>query len=123
VLEGLLRHVLDDEATYRAAMRLYLDQWMSSVPDDEARVGREGRRQRWFTHTLGPLREQLGDARFERTVRALGLLTGIEAMLVLRDVYRLDDDEALAVASWAAEAVLDRALTEAAADGGGAPTS
>lgn len=119
LLEALNRHVLDAEVPYRAALRLYLDQWLAAAAEgDDDPVVREGRRTRWFTRTLGPLRDDLGDERFERTVSALALLAGAEPVVVLRDVDHLRGDEAVDVARWAAEAVLTTAVREAEAETG-----
>lgn len=114
LLDALNRHVLDAEVPYRAALRLYLDQWLAAAAEgDDDPVVREGRRTRWLTRTLGPLREDLGDERFERTVAALALLAGAEPVVVLRDVDHLRGEDAVAVARWAAEAVLAAAISEA----------
>lgn len=117
LLDALNRHVLDAEVPYRAALRLYLDQWLAAAAEgDDDPVVREGRRTRWLTRTLGPLRDELGDERFERTVAALALLAGAEPVVVLRDVDHLRGDEAVEVAHWAAEAVLAAARHEAEAE-------
>jgi AcrR family transcriptional regulator len=108
VLHLLNRHVLAEEARFRNAIRVYQDLWLgASAAGDDAPVVREGRRTRWFETCLAPLRAQVGDEAVDRLVAALSLLAGGEAMVVMRDVCRLDDAEALAITDWAARTLVD----------------
>jgi AcrR family transcriptional regulator len=111
VLHRFNRQVLDEEARYRNAMRVYQELWFGAAASgDPAPVVREGRRVRWFRTVLAPLRGRHGDDAVERLVVGLSVLTGMEAMTTLRDVCRLAPDEALAVTEWAASALADAAL-------------
>ena len=111
ILEALNRHVLADEVRFRTLVRLYLDQWLAGVAaGDDAPVVREGRRRRWLAQALDPVAGRLGPGELDRLTAALSLLTGAEAMVVLRDVCQLGPEEALEVTSWAARALLEAAL-------------
>jgi AcrR family transcriptional regulator len=113
VLHRFNRHVLSEEIRFRNAMRVYQDLWLAaSAAGDDAPVVREGRRTRWFETCLAPLRAQVGEAAFDRLVAGLSVLGGMEAMTALRDVCRLDGDEALAVADWAARVLVAATLTD-----------
>ena len=118
VLQAFNRTVLGDEVRYRTAARLYQDQWLAAHAEGEdAPVFREGRRQRWFTAALAPLVDagRLRARDLDRLLPALSMLCGAEAVIVLRDVCRLDEDDALAVTEWAAHTLLQAALDEASA--------
>jgi hypothetical protein len=107
VLQQLNRHVLAEERQYRTTLRFYLDQWLASAAaGEETPILREGRRVRWFSESLAPLRDTIPEAEFDRLVAALSLLCGTEGIAVLRDVCHLDPDDALAVTEWAARALL-----------------
>ena len=109
-------HVLADEELYRRAMRSYLDLWLAAREKDPAEsfpTVREGRRMRWFADSLAPLRESVPDATLRRMQLALCMVMGSEAMVVMRDVCRLEPEEALAVTRWAARAILEAGLGEA----------
>jgi AcrR family transcriptional regulator len=113
VLRVFNEHVLDEEVRFRTAMRVYQDMWLGAAASgEESPLVREGRRQRWFADALAPLREELGDEAWTRLVAALSVFGGMEAMTVLRDVCRLDRKEALAVADWAARALVAAAQSE-----------
>jgi AcrR family transcriptional regulator len=113
LFESFNRHVLAEETRYRSVLRLYLDQTLSAARvDGDPPIVREGRRTRWITETLAPLRGTLPDETLHRLENALCLVMGIEAMVVLRDVCQLDPDEAVAVTQWAAQALLRGALSD-----------
>jgi AcrR family transcriptional regulator len=106
------RHVRDEEVQYRTTLRFYLDQWLAAVAEgDDNPVVREGRRKRWFTELLAPFGDTVPAADLERLVAGLSMLAGAEALMVLRDVCHLDDDEAQAVTQWAARALIDATTT------------
>lgn len=108
VLDLFNRHVADAEVEYRTALRLYLDQWLrEKEAGDDAPQVREGRRRRWFEHSLEPVRDTVAPEQWERAITGLCMLSGPEALTVLRDVCHLDDEGGRAAARWAAETLLD----------------
>jgi AcrR family transcriptional regulator len=70
------------------------------------------RRIDWIESTLKPLKSRLGGAAHARLVSALALCTGIEALLVLRDICGLSPNEAIQESQWLARAALKQSLTE-----------
>ena len=108
LVDRLNRHVHAAEVQYRTAMRLYQDQWLdAAAKGEDAPVVREGRRTRWLAQSLAPIGDAVSPAELDRLIAALSLVTGAEAMVVLRDVCQLDADAASAVTDWAARALLD----------------
>jgi AcrR family transcriptional regulator len=76
-------------------------------------VPRRGtRRLDWIESAIHPLRKRLGQARFKRLVCALALCTGIEALLVLRDICGLSPAEVTRVTQWLCRAMLAASLAE-----------
>jgi AcrR family transcriptional regulator len=75
---------------------------------------RRGHRIDILSHAAMPLRTQLGKRGFDRLVRALSVVYGIEAYVVLRDIWGARDREIQAIARWAADALVDAALRDAA---------
>ena len=66
---------------------------------------------RWLETALAPM-DKLPPERKRRLQAALALTLGGEAIITMKDVCRLDNDEALAVLRWAATALLRAALQE-----------
>jgi AcrR family transcriptional regulator len=77
---------------------------------------RGGRRVDWIELALAPLKSRLGKAEYSRLVSALALITGIEALLVLRDIRGLSESQAIHVSQWMASAVLAQTMREAGLD-------
>ena len=105
--------VLAEEEHFRTAARVYLDTWLRSRHNGhDVLVVREGRRMRWLKTVLAPL-DDLPPERKRLLQAALALTLGGEAIITMKDVCRLDDEEALAVLRWAATALLRAAVGEA----------
>jgi AcrR family transcriptional regulator len=110
---GLMR---DNEALMRGYLLLALEQWAKVQAGEE--LGEEpikrGGRLEAIGATLEPFTKQLTDAAIRRLSVALSLLVGIEAHIIFRDIWGLDDDEARGISLWMA-----RVLAEATAEEGG----
>ena len=117
LLDACNRIVLAEEVSMRTALRIYLDTWLESRRNGgdvlgDVPVVREGRRMRWLDKALAPARAQLSEAQWRRLRSALALTLSIEAVVVMKDVCRIEDDEALAVLRWAATVLLRAGLDE-----------
>jgi hypothetical protein len=64
---------------------------------------------RWLDHALEPA-NGLTDDRRKRLKAALALTLSIDAVVIMKDVCLLDDEEALDVLRWAARALLSAGL-------------
>jgi AcrR family transcriptional regulator len=103
---------LAKEPHFRRALWVYQDIWLrSNRSGDDAPAVREGRRIRWLDHVLEPL-DTMPDDRKQRLRAALALTLGADAVVVMKDVCRLDDDETLDVLRWTAMTILRAALAE-----------
>ncbi|BBE34435.1 TetR/AcrR family transcriptional regulator [Sphingosinicella microcystinivorans] len=67
---------------------------------------RQDRRTPMLEEALAPARASFNAADFKALIAALSLVVGPEAMIVFRDVLRLDDAEATRVRRWAIEALI-----------------
>lgn len=104
------------EATFKAALKLSLDQWarrQAGTLGDEPRFTR-GHRVDLLEEAVAPLHERLPPATVKRLAQALSLVFGVEAFIILKDIWGLDGQATQAVARWAALALV-AAATEGAA--------
>jgi len=69
---------------------------------------------RWLDEVLEPVRADLPAEQWRRLRAALALTLGIDAVVVMKDVCHLDDDEFPDVLRWAATALLRAGLEDAA---------
>ena len=105
------RILVEKEVPMRTALRVYLDAWLAKrAAGVAAPEVRPGRRMEWIDIALQPAGRRLSKAQKRRLSAALALTLGIEALVVMKDVCRLDDDEALAVLRWVATTLLDAGL-------------
>jgi len=102
------------EATFKAALRLSLEQWahrQAGTLGDEPRFTR-GHRVELLRDAIAPLEDVLSKADVDRLAQALSLIFGVEALIVLKDIWGLDGDKTAAVAQWAATALVRAAIAE-----------
>jgi AcrR family transcriptional regulator len=102
----------ENEALMRGSLLLALEQWAKVQAGEE--LGEEpikrGGRLEAIAATLEPFTDKLGDDAIRRLSVALSVVVGIEAHVIFRDIWELDEDEAQQVSLWMA-----RVLAEAAA--------
>jgi hypothetical protein len=64
----------------------------------------------WIRLALRPLEGRLGSSERKRLVNAIALCTGIEALLVFRDICGLSEAEATRVGQWMCRTLLKETL-------------
>ncbi len=114
------RRMGESEASLRAALRLALNQWArerAGTLGGEPRIAR-GNRIRLLRLALAPLKDRLPRRSFDRLVQAVAVLFGTETMVVLKDLFGLDNRQVAEVAEWAARALVRSALAEQPPRGG-----
>ena len=103
------------EATFRAALKLSLDQWaqrQAGTLGSEPQFTR-GHRIDLLRDAVAPLRGRIPEAGFDRLSKALSLLFGIEALIVIKDIWGGSAEDAREVVLWAAGALMAAAKAEA----------
>lgn len=100
--------IAETEPQQRTMLRLSLEE----QPDPGELPLRQGRAVGWFADALSVLRPELGEDDVRRIAVAVRSAVGIEARVWLTDVAGLSGDEAVALMSWSARAMLRHALTE-----------
>jgi hypothetical protein len=70
----------------------------------------------WIEQAVEPLRSRLSAPELDRLVSALSVIIGFEAMIVLRDVRGLADDDAADLSVAMARALVDQAMADQALD-------
>ena len=96
----------------RTLLRLTVDSPSSARSPDQPLRGY--RRIEWIERALAPLHGKVNSARFERLVSALAMVIGWESLIVARDIRALSLEEAEQVSAWAARALVNATIAEAA---------
>jgi AcrR family transcriptional regulator len=114
VVRAVQRAAFQNEGLLYAMVRLSLERRLGGQRGAgepmPARV-RGGRRLDWIKAAIAPLRQKLGRRKFERLVSALTLCVGIEAVIALRDIRALDQEESISVCRWTARSLLRASLS------------
>ncbi|HEX9853627.1 MAG TPA: helix-turn-helix domain-containing protein [Woeseiaceae bacterium] len=116
LLETSMPRVEEFEATFKAALKLSLDQWAKRQADvlgNEPQFTR-GHRVDLLMEATQPLAGRLTRSQHLRLAQALSLVFGLELLVVLKDIWGLTASEASDVAQWAAAALVDASEREAA---------
>jgi len=100
VVDRVIEMVLRNEALFRTYLR-------SALADGESRGAR---RTRWIGKAIGEDARRMGEKNARRLTAALSLLTGIETIIVLRDVCRLDEPHIKDVVRWTVKALVEASL-------------
>jgi AcrR family transcriptional regulator len=102
------------EPQLRAAAQLALEQWaLERAGLLEEEPYRRGHRVRILEHAIAPLAPGLPAAVRNRLHRALSVIYGIEAYVILRDIWGEGDRELERTVLWMADALIDAALRDA----------
>jgi AcrR family transcriptional regulator len=119
VVQRLAGVMFDDEPFWRARLSALLElaREKAANPDDHQPL-RSGGRMYITSQALAGLEDTLGPKLHRRLTMALMLVYGLEAMISTKDACGLERQEATEVMRWAAQALLQAALTQAAS---GAP--
>ena len=109
-----LPRIAEFEATFRAALKLSLEQWARRQAGTLGKEEefRRGHRKELLEEAVQPLKDVLTADQLKRLVAGLSVMFGIEAILVLKDINGLDDDHVEKTIVWAARAMVRQALAE-----------
>lgn len=108
----VVRLAAREEPLLRAALLISLEQWAQQQAGEglvEEKIRRGGRRAS-VASALAPAAGQADATTLTRLEAALAVLVGIEARVVLTDIYGLDDDQIEEVVQWASTALADAAF-------------
>jgi AcrR family transcriptional regulator len=109
VIAAFTALIADTEAQQRTMLRLSLEQ---PLHEDDSLPLRQGRAIGWISEALEPLRGQISDSELVRLVQAIRATTGIEALVWLTDIARLEPSQARNLMRWSAQALLRQALVD-----------
>jgi len=115
LITSSMPRISEFEATFKAALKLSLEQWaerQAGTLGTEAPFKR-GHRVELLQQAIAPLEATLPEPQFKRLAQALSLTYGLEVLIVLKDIWGLAFDETREVALWAANALVRAAIAEA----------
>jgi AcrR family transcriptional regulator len=114
LLSMSMPRILEFEATFKAALKLTLEQWAKG---QAGTLGKEppfkrGHRVELLQSAIAPLRGTLSRKQFQRLAKSLSLVYGLEVLTILKDLWGLEFAEVQDVAQWTARALIRAAVEE-----------
>ncbi|HZD64556.1 MAG TPA: hypothetical protein VE152_00495 [Acidimicrobiales bacterium] len=100
--------MLEEQAALHNMVRVTVDGWFAERERPDA--VRQTRRSGWIDHALAPVEASLPPGQLRRLRFALALVMGAQALIVTRDVWRLEPEEATEVMRFAAATLIRGAL-------------
>lgn len=115
LLDLSMPRILEFEATFKAALKLSLEQWAQRQAGTlgEEPPFKRGHRVELLQNAIAPLKKTLPKKQFQRLAKALSLVYGLEVLIILKDLWGLEFDEVQEVAQWTANALVRAAVAEA----------
>jgi AcrR family transcriptional regulator len=102
LVSDVFNMVVENEGVFRALL--------GASASQSPHAHRGGRRLNWLREALSPLKAEIPAKEFEQLVNALALVTGIEALVVVRDVCELDNKQGERLLRWTAKSLLAQAV-------------
>ena len=100
----------DFEPHMRAALQLALEhQSLEAAGLLEEEPFRRGQRTEILATTISPLKKKLNSKSYQRLLKALAVVYGIEPMVILKDICGASDRETEAIVRWMMDALVDAA--------------
>jgi len=116
VFENTFPRFREYEVQMRAAMQLSLEHWAKERAGLlEEQPFKRGFRVRIMEDAIAPMATQLSPADHLRLHQALTVIYGIEAWVILKDIWGLSDRGVEKIALWMADALVKAALAESLA--------
>lgn len=115
LFESSLPRIDEFEATFRAALKVSLENWANDRAgrEEDEHTFKRGHRLDLLSDALSPLRQELSRKQFKKLVQALSLIFGVEALIVLKDISGLNSKEILTQTKWMASTMVRAAIAEA----------
>lgn len=104
LVSDIFHMILNNESVFRALL--------GNSVTGHTQVRRGGRRIPWLKEALSPLQGRVPSKRLDKLIHALSLVTGVEALIVMRDICEMEPKEAERILRWTARAILKTFLAE-----------
>lgn len=102
------------EGALRGALQISLQQWAKErqlKPFTEKRFVR-GNRKEILLKVIEPLKADYPPEMWDKVLKAFSLVYGSEVFLVMKDIWKMDDQQVIDMTQWMAKAILNQAKSD-----------
>ncbi|HHR5901344.1 TPA: TetR/AcrR family transcriptional regulator [Providencia alcalifaciens] len=119
-IDELLRYAFPrmfaHEGVLRAALQTSLQQWAlgrsSPSPESEEKRLERGNRKDILAMVTLPMKSEFPEEIINKVIKAFSVIYGSEIFLVLKDIWKLDNDQVTEIAQWMAKAIINQAIAD-----------
>lgn len=106
------------EGALRAALLVSLQQWAQQrseeanqqISEDKKLV--RGHRKEILSNVVEPLQGKMAPEIIDKVIHSFSLIYGSEVFLVMKDIWKMDDQQVIDITKWMAKAIINQAVKE-----------
>lgn len=102
------------EGALRGALQVSLQQWAKERQSSEYAEKRfiRGHRKEILQKVIEPLKAHYPQEMWDKVIKAFSLIYGSEVFLVMKDIWKMDDQQVIDMTQWMAKAILNQAKSD-----------
>ncbi|OAT25343.1 TetR/AcrR family transcriptional regulator [Proteus myxofaciens] len=102
------------EGALRGALQVSLQQWAKERQSKEFTEKRfiRGHRKDILLRVIEPLKVKYPQEMWDKVIKAFSLVYGSEVFLVMKDIWKMDDQQVIDMTQWMAKAILNQAIAD-----------
>ncbi|MBG6037565.1 TetR/AcrR family transcriptional regulator [Proteus cibarius] len=106
------------EGALRGALQVSLQQWAKERQSSEYAEKRfiRGHRKEILLKVIEPLKSRYPQEMWDKVIKSFSLIYGSEVFLVMKDIWKMDDQQVIDMTQWMAKAILNQAKSDYPAD-------
>ncbi|HDN2512474.1 TPA: TetR/AcrR family transcriptional regulator [Providencia rettgeri] len=107
--------MFEHEGALRAALQASLQQWAQgrSAPQEvKNKQFERGNRKDILTMVTAPMKSEYPQEIIDKVIKAFSVIYGSEIFLVLKDIWKMDNEQVIELAQWMAKAIINQAITD-----------
>ncbi|EPL6454385.1 MULTISPECIES: TetR/AcrR family transcriptional regulator [Providencia] len=107
--------MFEHEGALRAALQASLQQWAQgrSAPQEvKSKQFERGNRKDILAMVTTPMKSEYPQEIVDKVIKAFSVIYGSEIFLVLKDIWKMDNQQVIELAQWMAKAIMNQAISD-----------
>ncbi|WP_374444552.1 TetR/AcrR family transcriptional regulator [Providencia sp.] len=107
--------MFEHEGALRAALQASLQQWAQgrSAPKEvKSKQFERGNRKDILAMVTTPMKSEYPQEIVDKVIKAFSVIYGSEIFLVLKDIWKMDNQQVIELAQWMAKAIMNQAISD-----------
>lgn len=109
--------MFEHEGALRAALQVSLQQWADTRSqhnhnDLKEKHFQRGNRKKILSMVTEPMESEFSPDIIDKTIKAFSVIYGSEILLVLKDIWKMDNAQVMSMIQWMAKAILNQSIID-----------